>query len=117
MNPDCEIYDEGYTICNYLDFEYGKCVYDGVIYGYAGSTAQEYAEKYGRTFVEISSMQGDVNNNGSFNVSDLVVIQKWLLNDGAQLVNWKNGDLNDDGVLDVFDLVLMRRLLVQQMYD
>ncbi len=118
LNPNCEIfvYVDEEPIYNYYDLD-GKCVYDGVIYGYAGSTAQEYAEKYGRTFVEISSMQGDVNNNGSFNVSDLVMMQKWLLNDDAEIINWQNGDLNDDGVLDVFDLVLMRRLLVQQMYD
>lgn len=45
------------------------------------------------------------------------MMQKWLLNDDAEIINWQNGDLNDDGVLDVFDLVLMRRLLVQQMYD
>ncbi len=122
LNPNCEIYDEEMTISNYFDYdcEYDRHIYNGIICGYAGSTAQEYAEEYGRTFVAINEnagVQGDINNNGSFNISDLVTMQKWLLNDDAEIINWQNGDLNDDGVLDVFDLVLMRRLLVQQMYD
>lgn len=114
LNPNCEIRYAG-TICN--DYNDSSYIYTGVIRGYYASSAQAYAEEYNRTFVEIPGVQGDVDNNGAFNISDLVVIQKWLLNDDAQLVNWKNGDLNDDGVLDVFDLVLMRQLLVQQMYD
>ncbi len=39
LNPDCEIYDREYTI------------YSGaIIYGFANSTAQRYAEKYNRSF-------------------------------------------------------------------
>ncbi len=62
-------------------------------------------------------MQGDVDNNGLFDVADLVTMQKWLLSEDAKLISWKNGDLNNDGRLDVFDLVLMRQLLVKSMYD
>ena len=43
-NPKCEIYDSEYTISN-----------TSVIYGYAGSTAQSYAEKYGREFIALAS--------------------------------------------------------------
>ena len=42
-NPDCEIKDSEYTISE-----------TATIYGYANSTAQSYAEKYSRTFVEIT---------------------------------------------------------------
>ncbi len=39
LNPDCKIYDREYTI------------YSGaIIYGFANSTAQRYAEKYNRSF-------------------------------------------------------------------
>lgn len=43
-NPECEIYDSEYTISS-----------TAVIYGYAGSTAQSYAEKYGREFIVLAS--------------------------------------------------------------
>ena len=52
LNPDCKIGDSASTIYNYKD-ENNAYVYEGVIRGYAGSTAQAYAERYGYTFVEI----------------------------------------------------------------
>ena len=42
LNPDCEIYDSKYTIDE-----------NATIYGYEGSTAEAYAEKYGREFVAL----------------------------------------------------------------
>ena len=57
---------------------------------------------------------GDVNADGSFNVSDLVLLQRWLLAaPDAELANWQAGDLCEDNRLDVFDLCLMRRMLVE----
>ena len=47
-NPECEIYDSEETITK------GNGNYDIVIYGYANSTAQAYAKKYNRIFVEIT---------------------------------------------------------------
>ena len=59
-------------------------------------------------------MKGDVNMDGSFNISDLVLVQKWLLADkNTALKNWKAADFNSDNVLDSFDLVLMRRGLIK----
>ena len=52
LNPDCKIGDSASTIYNYKDGN-NAYVYEGVIRGYAGSTAQAYAEQYGYTFVEI----------------------------------------------------------------
>lgn len=43
LNPTCGIYDSQYTISN-----------TATIYGHASSTAQSYANKYNRTFVEIT---------------------------------------------------------------
>lgn len=60
-----------------------------------------------------TSIKGDINNDGHFNISDAVVLQKWLINaKNADAVKWKNGDMNEDGVLDVYDLVLMKSVLV-----
>ena len=61
-----------------------------------------------------SYVTGDVNADGSLNVSDLVLLQRWLLAaPDAELANWQAGDLCEDNRLDVFDLCLMRRMLVE----
>lgn len=53
LNSECKIADAEYTICNSHDFDTKENVFNGTIYGYNGSTAQEYAEKYGRIFVSL----------------------------------------------------------------
>ena len=40
------------------------------------------------------------------------MLQKWLLNDGTVLDNWKAADLYGDNVINVFDLVLMKQMIV-----
>jgi len=66
------------------------------------------------TLIGESFTEGDVNADGSFNVADIVLLQKWLLADpDAELKNWQTGDLCKNGRLDVFDLCLMRRRLFE----
>ena len=61
------------------------------------------------------SSQGDVNKDGEFNVSDMVLFQKWLLAaPDAKLADWKAADFTGDGKLNAFDLCLMRRGLFMQ---
>lgn len=56
---------------------------------------------------------GDVNEDGKFNVADVVLLQRWLLAvPGVRLPDWKTADLYDDGRLDAFDLCMMKRLLL-----
>ncbi len=56
----------------------------------------------------------DVNTDGSFNLSDLVLLQRWLLAaPDAELANRQAGDLCEDNRLDAFDLCLMRIMLVE----
>ena len=58
-------------------------------------------------------LSGDVNADGEFNVSDVVLLQKWLLAvPDTALANWKAADFCDDNVLNVFDLCLMKRKLI-----
>ncbi|MBR6792508.1 MAG: carbohydrate binding domain-containing protein, partial [Ruminococcus sp.] len=60
-------------------------------------------------------IEGDVNADGSFNIADVVLIQKWLLcAKDATLTDWQAGDLVDDDKLDIFDLCLMKRKLAKQ---
>ena len=63
--------------------------------------------------LDSETLMGDVNMDGEFNISDIVVFQKWLLaKPDTELKNWKAADLCGDGRLDVFDLCLMRRKLI-----
>lgn len=58
---------------------------------------------------------GDVNDDGAFNVSDVVLLQKWLLAvPDTNLANWKAANFCDDDRLNVFDLCLMKRALIEQ---
>lgn len=56
---------------------------------------------------------GDCNGDGDFNISDVVLLQKWLLSiPETNLYDWKAADLCKDNILDVFDLVMMKRKLI-----
>ncbi len=54
---------------------------------------------------------GDVNADHAFTLADIVMMQKWLLNDGP-LTNWEAGDLYKNGIIDVCDLCQLKRLLI-----
>ena len=59
-------------------------------------------------------LQGDVNADGEFTVTDVVLLQNWLLaKPYTELANWKAGDLCEDGKLDVFDFIAMKKLLIE----
>ena len=58
---------------------------------------------------------GDVNDDGEFNVADVVMLQKWLLAvPDTDLKNWKAVDFCNDNKLNVFDLCLMKRELIRK---
>ena len=60
-------------------------------------------------------IRGDVNSDGEFNISDVVLLQKWLLAvPDTKLSQWQAADLCHDDRLDVFDLCLMKRELLYQ---
>ncbi|MDE6707063.1 MAG: leucine-rich repeat protein [Oscillospiraceae bacterium] len=75
-NPECEIYDEEYTISD-----------TATIYGYDNSTAQAYAEIYHRNFVSLgtapsstdtstpwNSINPDINGDSKIDASDATLI-------------------------------------------
>ena len=64
----------------------------------------------------VSFLMGDVNEDGSFGISDVVLLQKWLLGvPDTHLANWKAADFCEDNRLDVFDLTLMKRALIEKL--
>ncbi|MBO7473201.1 MAG: glycoside hydrolase family 11 protein [Ruminococcus sp.] len=59
-------------------------------------------------------MQGDINDDGVFSISDVVTLQKWLLGSrNISIKNWKAADLNYDSVLDIFDLCMMKKAIIR----
>ena len=59
---------------------------------------------------ETTPVFGDINGDGSRNVSDLVLLQKYLLK-AETVIDNDTADLNGDGVIDVFDNIRLRKLL------
>ena len=120
------------------DEYYSSDKYNGIVYNGADTIAKkaELAKDYGgimiweltqdakgeKSLLKVindtlgngTAVAGDVNSDGSFNVSDLVLLQRWLLaKPDTELKNWQAGDLCEDGSLDVFDLCVMRKKLIE----
>ena len=56
---------------------------------------------------------GDVNQDGSVEVTDIVNLQKYILNFGSvSAPSLDAADMNYDGVIDVFDLGLLKRVML-----
>ena len=59
--------------------------------------------------------KGDLNGDGSLNVSDAVVLQSYLLKSSEEFSEeqYKASDMNDDGSVDVFDLIELKQAVVK----
>ena len=116
LNPDCEIFDNEMSISNEY-FENGEIYdYGGIIYGYEGSTAQAYAEKYGYTFQRIgetliSDIVGDISGDGRLSLVDLIQVRKSMLSRNALP---KICDMNSDNVVNIIDLALLKQELLRK---
>ena len=105
---------EGGTLSLKAPPETGK--YDIRVYNGESGTAEEIAclpvlvtETPGTSK---GSTKGDLNSDGTFNIADAVLLQKWLLSDRSTgLASWKNGDFVEDNVLDIFDLCAMKQAI------
>lgn len=109
LNPECE-------------FDSNRPYYFGkTIYGYDGSTAESFAKDHNLTFISLgaapeadTSVYCDVNDDGIFNIADVVILQEWLAAvPDTTLDNWKAADLCEDGKLNVIDLCMMKRMLIK----
>ena len=112
QNPDCEIFDSAYTICNGFDEESGEPFFNGTIYGYEGSTAQAFAEKYGYSFEVLGETSdtdhklGDLDGDGvidSTDASSVLAEYAAIQTGAAPAVSTSVGDVNSDGFIDASD--------------
>ncbi len=98
---------------NLSHYEVGDVI--SVKFTYNKDTSAIINIEYLNLIEDIRKVKGDVNNDGVFNVADLIMMQKWLLAvPDTTLANWKAGDLYENDRLDVFDLCLMKRELLNQ---
>lgn len=70
-----------------------------------------YNEVYKNSTPSPEYLIGDVNNNGSFNMADIVLMQKYLIGT-EDLINNNAGDVCKDGYINVFDLCQMKKLII-----
>ena len=54
--------------------------------------------------------RGDYNGDGSVNIADAVVLQRFLLGENVKLADT---DMYEDGITDAFDLALLRKELIK----
>lgn len=79
------------------------------LYGSKGSYADQFAEMFEIPF----GVAGDVNGDGTFSISDAVILKKWLMQDaGAEPADWRAGDLDRNRRLDAADFTLVKRALL-----
>ncbi len=61
----------------------------------------------------VTTTAGDINKDGSVNVADLVILQKYLVNIDVKISDTKAADVDGNGKVNVFDAVKLRRMLIK----
>lgn len=80
---------------------------------YWGGDGQKFILEAAEEVKTPERITGDVNADGSFDVADIVMLEKYILGAGT-LTDWLAGDLYNDGVIDVFDKIKMRKEIIKQ---
>jgi hypothetical protein len=111
MNNNCNIYDSSLTICNYdynTSNEGKKGRFKGTIYGYEGSTAQAYAEKYDFSFESIKSetvSTTTIATTSSTQKTTITSITSTMITTvpNPDQLQYPLGDVNNDGHTNAVD--------------
>jgi endoglucanase len=73
---------------------------------------QEYDDIVGRK--QDSTTDGDINMDGSVNISDIVMLKEYLLSVSSLTAEQAQyADICKDGVIDCFDFAALRKMLVK----
>lgn len=111
QNPQCEIDDWFTTICSNLAFGYQDKKFDGMIYGYANSTAHAYAQKYEYPFTAF--INGDANSDGKLSALDASFIAKKLAEQKGDTLP-AYADFTGDGKITAYDAAMIAKYLAEQ---
>lgn len=92
---------------------------DGILHAVSNGVTNILGTYNGKTYMRIVSVRlvseeikGDADGDGEIGVTDVVVLQKWLLGE-SELPNWKNADLHEDGVINIYDLLILKQMLIK----
>jgi hypothetical protein len=114
MNPKCSIPESAGTIFNhYKSTTQFTPILDGIVYGYAGSTAQAYAANNNYKFQAITPMRGDYNGDFGVSVADAVLLarfaaeQQTLTDEQISLILAANPDYDGDGGITITDVTAL----------
>ena len=93
-----------------LMYEY-TCANNGVVI--YNNLSCHFSRVADDTTIAHKRIMGDVDGDLSVGVSDIIMLQKWLLAvPGAELTKPEGAYLNDDNVIDIFDLALLKRMVL-----
>lgn len=83
-----------------------------MIFGYTGSTAEEFAVAYGHEFVALDSLvlTGDLNGDGTLSIADTVMMFRLAIEDADANVDFSSitltqVDIDGDGLFNIDDVV------------
>ena len=111
-NPDA--LDKGV----YWEYTYDNCIKNAIEDKDAIHENAYFSVNDDGTFNKIakdSVLRGDVNLDGSVDVKDVILLQKYLIGNASfKVENFINADMNSDGEADVFDLGLLKRELLKK---
>jgi hypothetical protein len=121
LNPNC-VFPESNQSFGYNDPETWEEVFDGVIRGYEGSTAQAYAEEHGYTFESLGDaptvpVSGDYNSDGEVTVADAVLLARFISEDISLTAEQIEGILNHepdqdgDNLITIMDIAAILKKL------
>lgn len=106
----------------YVNKNYGRSKYGNPLCGDAFNTVEDgytwyYADINSDSNLFVvecwSPQQGDISLNGTLDVSDVIIMQRYL--HGAVSITenqWKSADMNGDGNVNIYDLALLKRVLL-----
>lgn len=75
-------------------------------------TTGYYGTAYRIKLTTETAMLGDLNEDQTVNVSDVVLLRQIIMNDNADANQLAAGDMNGDGTLNVSDVVALRQLIM-----
>ncbi len=73
----------------------------------AGETVGKGAKWYRLNFPTETTLRGDVNGDNEVNISDVILLINYVLNDGAEGFIIKNADFNNDDAINITDAIDM----------
>lgn len=56
--------------------------------------------------------KGDINHDGSVDITDLVIVNRAVLGKETLALNYKDADMNDDGVIDQSDIQVINDIIL-----